>query len=506
MRILRRRSLAALRAEVEPVPQAELARFLPAWQQVGGRLRGPEGVLRVVEQLAGAVLPASALESLVLPARVDAYTPAMLDELTSSGEVLWCGHGELAADDGWVSLHLPETAHLTLPLAEPVAAQDDPPPLDARVLEALSSGGAFFFRALSDALARVGDRPGEQALSDALWELVWQGRITNDTLSPLRARLRGGRTTHRSRPAPARARYGRPARPGSAGSGAAARQRPRAQLAPRRGRPLVGAASRRAGPHRARRARGRAAAGALRRGDARVGGGRGQARRVRRGVPGARRVRGERPRPPRVLRRGPRGEPVRHDRSRRPPARTGRGLRCRGRDGGGRPGQPVRRGAAVARRRGHPPPRPQVRRAGRAPRRRARALRRARRPHGAHLDRRPRGPGRRRPRSGHGGAARAGRPASPSRPSTAHRCSAASTRWWAPSATPASTPPRAACGCAADPGSGPRPCSHPGSARPQSGRARDAARACADPLRIRRGRRDVGSRRRRSPRALHPRR
>ena len=115
MRILRRRSLAALRAEVEPVPQAELARFLPAWQQVGGRLRGPEGVLRVVEQLAGTVLPASALESLVLPARVDAYTPAMLDELTSSGEVLWCGHSELAADDGWVSLHLPETAHLTLP-------------------------------------------------------------------------------------------------------------------------------------------------------------------------------------------------------------------------------------------------------------------------------------------------------------------------------------------------------------------------------------------------------
>ena len=223
MRILRRRSLAALRAEVEPVPQAELARFLPAWQQVGGRLRGPEGVLRVVEQLAGAVLPASALESLVLPARVDSYTPAMLDELTSSGEVLWCGHGELAADDGWVSLHLPETAHLTLPVAEPVAAQDDPAPLDARVLEALSSGGAFFFRALSDALARAGDRPGEQALSDALWELVWQGRITNDTLAPLRARLRGGRTTHRSRPAPARARYGRPARPGSAGSGAAAR-------------------------------------------------------------------------------------------------------------------------------------------------------------------------------------------------------------------------------------------------------------------------------------------
>ncbi len=234
MRTLRRRSLAALRAEVEPVPQRELARFLPAWQQVSGRLRGAEGVLRVVEQLAGAVLPASALESLVLPARVDAYSPAMLDELTSSGEVLWCGHGELAGDDGWISLHLPDTAHLTLPVPEPVAAPrrsaaeppdavDEPAGTQERVLEALGTGGAFFYRALSDALARAGDRPGEQALSDALWELVWQGRLSNDTLSPLRARLRGGRTTHRARPAPARARYGRPGRPGAAGSGAAAR-------------------------------------------------------------------------------------------------------------------------------------------------------------------------------------------------------------------------------------------------------------------------------------------
>ncbi len=223
MRVLRRRSLAALRAEVEPVPQAELARFLPAWQQVGGRLRGPEGVLRVVEQLAGAVLPASALESLVLPARVDAYTTAMLDELTSSGEVLWVGHGELAGDDGWVSLHLPETAHLTLPVAEVPSALPDEPDLRQRVLSALGSGGAFFFRALSDALARGGDRPGEQALSDVLWELVWDSRITNDTLAPLRARLRGGRTTHRAKAAPVRARYGRPGRPGAAGAGAAAR-------------------------------------------------------------------------------------------------------------------------------------------------------------------------------------------------------------------------------------------------------------------------------------------
>src|SRR5450631_2758623 len=73
LRTLRRRSLAALRAEVEPVPAVDLARFLPSWQGVGAGLRGSEGVLHAVERVAGAVLPASALETLVLPSRVAGY-------------------------------------------------------------------------------------------------------------------------------------------------------------------------------------------------------------------------------------------------------------------------------------------------------------------------------------------------------------------------------------------------------------------------------------------------
>ncbi|HEY4315834.1 MAG TPA: DEAD/DEAH box helicase, partial [Actinomycetes bacterium] len=105
LRTLRRRSLAALRKEVEPVPVEALAAFLPGWQQVGGRLRGPEGVLRVAEQLQGAQVPASALETLVLPARVQGYAPAMLDELCAAGELMWRGHGPLPGGDGWVSLH-----------------------------------------------------------------------------------------------------------------------------------------------------------------------------------------------------------------------------------------------------------------------------------------------------------------------------------------------------------------------------------------------------------------
>ncbi len=91
LRSIRRRSLAKLRQEVEPVPTTTLARYTPSWQSVGSRMRGVDGVLAVVEQLAGALVPASALETLVLPSRVQGYQPGMLDELTSAGEVLWAG-------------------------------------------------------------------------------------------------------------------------------------------------------------------------------------------------------------------------------------------------------------------------------------------------------------------------------------------------------------------------------------------------------------------------------
>lgn len=90
LRRLRRRSLAALRHELEPVPPAALAGFLPKWQHLGSNsLRGIDGLARAIEQLQGAPVPASALEKLILPGRVTDYTPAMLDELTTTGEVVW---------------------------------------------------------------------------------------------------------------------------------------------------------------------------------------------------------------------------------------------------------------------------------------------------------------------------------------------------------------------------------------------------------------------------------
>lgn len=116
LRRLRRRSLAAARKEVEPVATAAFARFLPAWQHVGtGELRGVDGVATVVEQLAGVPIPASAWESLILPSRVRDYSPAMLDELLATGEVIWSGHGSITAKDGWIALHPADQANLTLP-------------------------------------------------------------------------------------------------------------------------------------------------------------------------------------------------------------------------------------------------------------------------------------------------------------------------------------------------------------------------------------------------------
>ncbi|HQD97731.1 MAG TPA: ATP-dependent helicase [Propionicimonas sp.] len=202
LRLLRRRSLAALREAVEPVSASDFARFLPFWQGFG-ELRGIDGVLRAIEQLAGVAVPASALESLILPARVIDYHPSMLDELTASGEVVWQGRGSLAGTDGWVSLQPAEMAHLTL--APPAAVPDE---LAETVLAALGSGG-YFFRPLADQLDIA-----DPELTRVLWDLVWSGHLSNDTLAPLRALLGQGRPAHRSRPsAPGRGRYGRlPAR------------------------------------------------------------------------------------------------------------------------------------------------------------------------------------------------------------------------------------------------------------------------------------------------------
>ncbi|MFD8752220.1 ATP-dependent helicase [Kitasatospora sp. NPDC059577] len=206
LRRLRRRSLAALRQEAEPVPPRALAAFLPQWQHLAGhRLRGPDGLLRVVEQLQGAALPASALEKLVLPARLADYSPGLLDELTAAGEIGWCGAGALPGKDGWLSLHLAENAHLLRPEPVPPALT----PLHSALMSALAGGYGLFFRQL---VQQLPEETPEPEVIEALWDLVWAGYVTNDTLAPLRALLGSGRTAgataHRAPRATPRGRYG----------------------------------------------------------------------------------------------------------------------------------------------------------------------------------------------------------------------------------------------------------------------------------------------------------
>ena len=222
LRMLRRRCLARLRKEAEPVPPEVLARFLPAWHGIGGsggpggsgsaRRRADAGaVLEVLERLGGAPVPASALETLVLPRRVPGYSPALLDELTSAGEIVWSGAGALPGGDGWLVLAPADGAPLLLP--EP--AEVSMTPLHSAVLEALSGGGALFFRMLSDRVGTLldGPLPADAEVADAIWDLVWAGRLTNDTLGPLRVLLSGGQQRRAAAPARVSGSVPRP-RPG----------------------------------------------------------------------------------------------------------------------------------------------------------------------------------------------------------------------------------------------------------------------------------------------------
>ncbi len=185
LRRLRRRSLAVLRREIEPVPPEALATLSVAWHGIGHdtpRLTGIDGLWRVIEQLQGAPLPASVMEQQILAGRVPDYSPVQLDQLGSAGDLVWTGAGAIGSNDGWVVLAQADAAELLLP--EPLEVERSE--LATRVLDALNARGALFFRQLGECADGATDRE----LLLAIWELVWSGHVTNDTLAPLRAMVR----------------------------------------------------------------------------------------------------------------------------------------------------------------------------------------------------------------------------------------------------------------------------------------------------------------------------
>jgi ATP-dependent Lhr-like helicase len=195
LRRLRQRSLSALRREIEPVDAAALGRFLPAWQGADRPSGAADALAEAIGRLQGAAIPASILETDVLPARVRAYRPADLDALCASGELVWIGAGGLGADDGRVTLCFRDRVRL---LAPPPAEAAPVGPVPDAIRAHLAAHGASFWPDLVQAAGTADER----TLLRALWDLVWAGEVTNDTLTPLRASVGRGR----SRPARAGAR------------------------------------------------------------------------------------------------------------------------------------------------------------------------------------------------------------------------------------------------------------------------------------------------------------
>lgn len=179
LRTIRRKSLAKLRKEVEPVEQRVLARFFTNWQGVVTPRRGLDAVLDAVENLQGSPVPASLLESEILPARIATYKPADLDTLIAAGEVIWTGLEPLGERDGRVGLYLADK----LPLLWTPRPVPELAGKERQVVEYLQQRGATFFAQLLEGTG--GGYPGD--LLDALWSLVWKGLVTNDSLHALRA-------------------------------------------------------------------------------------------------------------------------------------------------------------------------------------------------------------------------------------------------------------------------------------------------------------------------------
>ncbi|HEY6679447.1 MAG TPA: DEAD/DEAH box helicase [Actinomycetota bacterium] len=199
LRSLRRRSLAALRREVEPVEGAALVRFLPEWHGMTRPRQGPGALGEAIEQLQGAAVPASVLESDALPARVAGYRPADLDALCAAGEIVWVGAGGLGANDGRVALYFRDR----LPLLAPSPPEDASPGIvHDQLRRHLAERGASFWPDLVMAAGTADER----VVLRALWDLVWAGEVTNDTLAPLRSLLSGRPRAPKPKPRPGRLR------------------------------------------------------------------------------------------------------------------------------------------------------------------------------------------------------------------------------------------------------------------------------------------------------------
>jgi ATP-dependent Lhr-like helicase len=184
LQTLKRRCLARLCKQVESVEQEAFSRFLLSWQGVTRPAKGPDALMAAVEQLQGAAIAVSELEADVFGVRVREFERADLDALCAAGEVVWRGVEPLGPHDGRVALYLADFAAALCPPPLPVKGD-----LAKRVLEQLEVKGAQFFADIQRHTGAFG-----LDVMQALWELVWAGHVTNDTLAPLRSLAAGKRS------------------------------------------------------------------------------------------------------------------------------------------------------------------------------------------------------------------------------------------------------------------------------------------------------------------------
>jgi len=188
LRRVRRASLARLRKEVEAADTRELARFLPSWQNVDAFRRTGAGLDRLREALVplqGVALTPKVWEGDVLPRRLGAYSQSWLDELCTSGELVWVGSGALGRNDGRVALYFREDVRLAGPPPANAKLESPSGEVHDAIRERLAAGPSFWLDLAFDL-----DHPTED-IHNALWDLAWTGEVTNDAFAPLRApRLR----------------------------------------------------------------------------------------------------------------------------------------------------------------------------------------------------------------------------------------------------------------------------------------------------------------------------
>ena len=220
---VRNRSLARARAAVAPVAPEVLQRLVlerAGLDEVGS---GVDALAEALAALEGVWLPADLWESVVLPARVADYRPAMLDELIASGEVVW------QARPGDESASGQRGSGRTGPGERGSAAP-------ARADDVVAPGEIAFFPTdsalapvVGEALAWAGPRTeqdgdlSEEDTEDERWRQVREGAATGRSFEPVRRSLEPAPKAHRAPARRVRSRRSMVAMPQTGGQTASGR-------------------------------------------------------------------------------------------------------------------------------------------------------------------------------------------------------------------------------------------------------------------------------------------